>query len=88
MERDLKVVASAIYQAGVTFSLPRPARHCDVIRAMTGAGIETPIRGEQGFLLSDGTFANRIKSKAVAHDAGQLREGPTNVCELFSEDVW
>jgi hypothetical protein len=52
--------------------------------------------GVQGFLLSDGTFADRKRAMVVARAAGQLipraggyAEGEiNNGTELFSEDVW
>lgn len=85
----LLVVAAAILDDdGIIYSVPAPGRHHDVISLMADAGIETPILGEQGFLLSDGRFARRTAAKDVARKAGQLLERASKLKELFSEDVW
>lgn len=95
---DRHIVSAAIrvrHKSGQTghtliFSLPAPARHNDIIRAMVEAGIPPPIGSlyEQGFLDSEGVFAWRTRARAIAEDADQLlpRAGKTN--ELYSEDVW
>lgn len=40
-----------------------------------------------GFLLSDGTFANRYRAERVARRAGQLVREPDGGV-LTSEDLW
>jgi hypothetical protein len=74
---------------GTLYSLPRPARHYQVIALMVQKGRPTPISGQQGFLLDDGTFADRRTAKHVAILASQLLDTAfTHLDELFSEDVW
>jgi len=85
-----RVVAAAV-QTGddlVTHSLPPPARHHHVIRALGEADYPSEESWRQGFLLSDGTFATRREALLVARAAGQvLRETGPHI-GLFSEDVW
>lgn len=83
---------AAIWHRGRTYSVARPGRHHDVIRAMDAAGID-PAQGHQGFITNAGRFVDRRKARLIAEAAGQLlpvddlgavRQHP----ELFSEDVW
>lgn len=94
---DLRVVAAAIRENGIVYTVPRPGRHHTVMMHMRDAHGFTYVSGrEQGFVLSDGTYADRERAYEVAKAAGQLiareggyrkgevHEGP----ELYSEDVW
>jgi len=85
-----RVIAAAIVgYDGEPVSLPAPARHHDVIRHMADVlGHPTPIIGVQGFMLSDGTFAHRIRARLLAELHGQLIERAGKTRELYSEDVW
>lgn len=83
----LYVVQAAIREFGVVFTMPRPARHGHLIRAMVLAGAPPPITGEQGFVLSDGTFADRARAALVAKAAAQVRNR-TGTGDLFTEDLW
>ncbi len=85
-----RVVAAAILgHDGVPVSLPPPARHHDVIRHMVHVlGHSAPIDGEQGFMLSDGTFAHRRRARVFAELHGQLLPRAWGLRELYSEDVW
>ena len=83
---------AAIWYRGRTYSVARPGRHHDIIRAMDLAGID-PAHGHQGFVTSSGRFVDRREARKIAEAAGQLlpvddlgaiRQHP----ELFSEDVW
>lgn len=86
------VVAAAlrISEEGVVFSLPRPNRHHNIIHALHAIQPKLAHGCEQGFLLADGTFANRERALRVAYAAGQLEEknkvGHKDL--LFSEDLW
>lgn len=86
------ILAAAIRQDGVIYTLPVPARHHDIIRYMAlDIGMPTPIAGEQGFLVShqgEARFANRTQAKAIARRSGQILEGKGLLRELFSEDLW
>lgn len=85
----LAVIGVAIIaKGGMMCSLPKPKRHHDVIRAMAASGMDTPIIGEQGFLLSDGTFATREQAAKIAIKANQLLSRSKGLEQLFSEDVW
>jgi hypothetical protein len=85
---DQKIVAAAIKQDGMIFSVPRPGRHHDVIRRMARAGLPIPITGEQGFLTSDGEFVGRRLALGIAENAEQVVTKHGSAAELYSEDVW
>ena len=71
---------------GKLFSVPRPGRHCDVIKLMSeGEGFHW--QDEQGFLLSDGRFARRIPALRIAQEAGQIISSNPRQ-QLYSEDLW
>lgn len=72
----------------VIVSVARPGRHHDIIRALARAGMDTPVRGEQGFTTSSMRFVDRVEGRIVAENAKQLlpRAGTSNL--LFSEDAW
>jgi hypothetical protein len=77
----------AVY-VGVIHALPPPNRHHNIVHALGYAGIDLVGREEQGFLLSDGSFADRPQALVIARAAGQvLRETGPHI-GLFSEDVW
>lgn len=82
----------AIRFRGVTFSLPAPARHHDVIRKIveeTGAATVDSPGEDQGFLDADGQYLTRYRALRVARRTGQLREGiPVYYGELCSENLW
>jgi hypothetical protein len=87
---DLRVVAAAVRtDEGLVHTLPRPARHHDVVRLLAES-FDHPGRGtdEQGFLLSDGSFCRRRRARFVAEEAGQLLPRASDLAELYSEDVW
>jgi hypothetical protein len=73
---------------GKVYSVPRPGRHHDCIKLIASLGYKIPIIGEQGFVLSDGTFADRIYARKVADEANQGIARDMHLDELFSEDLW
>jgi hypothetical protein len=76
-------------QDGKVYSLPKPARHHNVIHHMHELGIsmEEIARADQGFVTECGVWCRRAPAKRIAQKAGQLiRE--THPTALFSEDVW
>lgn len=82
---DLTVLQCALAHGDRIYTMPRPARHAQLIQAFD----ETYL--DQGFLLSDGTYAGRHRAYQVARMADQILprkpdgyDGP----ELFSEDLW
>jgi len=76
---------------GLIHTLPRPARHGDLINPLFWLNGD-PNGGEHGFLLDDGSFVDRTQAWPIAEAAGQIsptarkREAP--YLHLFSEDVW
>ena len=83
------IVAAAVHAYGATWSLPRPARHHNVLFAIDGAGLcaMKPGPDAQGFLTSDGRFVGRTEGAEIAVEVGQiknLRWPPL----LYSEDLW
>ncbi len=86
----LQVDAVAINQNDKIYTLPPPARHPDLMKYMVmELQCQMPVRGEQGFVLSDSSFATRERAAEVALTAGQcvmplFYHGK----ELHSEDLW
>ena len=75
----MTIVAVAIRQGELIHSLPKPARHSDVIhRIFKDSDSKTAVKGEQGFLTSLGTFVDRYEAGRIV---GINRK-------LFSEDLW
>ena len=86
-----KAIAAAVKtEDGVIHFMPPPHRHHHTVHALhyANAGSELIVaRGEQGFVMSDGTFAGRIEAAQAAIEAGQIKAlaYPPN---LDSEDLW
>lgn len=85
------ITAAAIQIEGVTLSLPRPARHAEVLNSANAMGVPESLihTAVQGFLTSAGRFVNRVQAKQIAHIAGQpiIRDDP-HPRDAFSEDFW
>jgi len=79
----------AVIYNGVTYSLPRPNRHHNVIRMIKG-GCYGPTN--QGFLTDAGLYINRRDAFVLAKANGQLNRLSGDQYyqgdELFSEDLW
>ena len=81
-------------RTGEVFSIPKPARHCCVIRSLVKLRRWTSARnGEQGFITESGEFLNRQRGMLHAIQFGQLLKTPEpgrlgNGDILFSEDLW
>lgn len=87
------IIAAAIQIEGVTISLPKPARHGQVLAACGALHMPTYQEGRecQGFLTSKGRFVNRVQAMQIAHIAGQPQLRPKSERhhrDLFSEDLW
>jgi hypothetical protein len=84
------IEAVALCLGGAIHSLPRPARHHDLIRAMISEGIsrDDVAIAEQGFVTNEGNFLSRWRARRVAEKAGQCETGTDGDRELCSEDVW
>jgi hypothetical protein len=84
-------VAALRTREGAIYSLPRPARHHDVIGDMRRQGVssDTVCASEQGFLSTGGTWLRRPPAMRLAELAGQVKPGETiHKRDLFSEDLW
>ncbi|PHQ99502.1 MAG: hypothetical protein COB39_03350 [Marinosulfonomonas sp.] len=82
------IVAAACQIGGLTFSMPAPARHHDVLWSMQAAGIEKASE-VQGFLDHRGVFVGRQAATIVALNWGQItKEQFDDTSELFSEHIW
>jgi hypothetical protein len=89
-QKQLCIIAAAIRdESGRVWQLPIPARHHHIIHLMAEEGLPTPIRGEQGFVTSYGSFVDRKTAAVIATAAKQLKHS-TLVCfgTLYTEDVW
>jgi hypothetical protein len=87
------VETAAVSVKGVVYTLPRPARHCDVMRHIWETVSKDIFVGPdaQGFVTSRGRFVNRRKALRVVKAAGQpqIDHPALNVGnQLFSEDLW
>ena len=81
------IVAAACQVGGLTFSMPAPARHHDVLWSMLAAGV--PHADTQGFLDHRGVFVGRRAAMIVANNWGQVLAGEFDPDgELFSEHLW
>lgn len=70
-------------------SVPAPGRHHNVKYLSRRLGLDATGVEDQGFLLSDGTFATRERALEVAKAAGQIiRRCGGDERKLISENVW
>lgn len=84
------ITAAAILYKDTVYSLPRPARHHDIIRLILETTKESSIEeNEQGFLDDQGQFLRRAPALVIAERAGQLlEERPIWGTNLYSENLW
>lgn len=81
------IVAAACQVGGLTFSLPAPARHHDVLWSMRALGVEKA--EAQGFLDHRGVFVGRKAAMLIANNWGQVSADEFDPDgELFSEHLW
>lgn len=82
------IVAAACQVDGLTFSLPAPARHHDVLRSMVTLGIPPGVE-HQGFLDHRGVFLSRKTAMITAYQFGQMDENEyVEDGDLYSEHLW
>lgn len=84
----LTVLNAAILYNEVIFTLPRPNRHHHIVHAMHAMGLPKSANREQGFILSNGTWADRSLAWEIAKNANQFKGKPHHEYHLFSEDLW
>jgi len=88
-----RAIAAAVKtDDGVIHFMPPPHRHHHTVHALHRPqnGVENDLieaRGEQGFVMSDGTFADRIEAGKAAIEAGQIT-ALAHPPRLYSEDLW
>jgi hypothetical protein len=76
------VCAAVILDTGETVAMPRPNRHHNLIALFPGRV------KHQGFLLSDGSYANRTIAYIAAKNTSQLGRLTKREGILFTEDLW
>lgn len=84
---------AAIMRDGQIWTLPRPARHHNIIWAMNDVdgkkeGQIIPAHGIQGFIDEQGKFLERPVAAIRAQQCGQLIKPLIAPPNLFSEDLW
>jgi len=82
-----KVYQAAIMYDGKIYSLPRPARHADVIRSI--GGMSGPHK--EGFIDSAGYWLTRGGAYIRAQRTGQIKRKDEFVYVaglLYTEDLW
>lgn len=84
------IIAAAVQWEGVTFSLPKPARHGQVLHSIEGTILKSELVPYvcQGFLTSEGRFVNRVQARHIAYMAGQNPKTTGTTRDLYSEDLW
>lgn len=98
-----KIAAAAIQFNNCAWTVPRPARHGDVLKFILDVhpSLDAVLGETQGFITTggawEGRFVDRFEARKIADAAGQIiasRIGPDGVpykfqhSQLFSEDVW
>ena len=92
MKKRKAVAAAVRTEDGLIHFFPAPCRHHHTVHALHRPqnGVENDLiiaQGEQGFVMSDGTFADRIEAGIEAINSGQIKE-LQHPPMLFSEDLW
>lgn len=85
------IVAAAIMYSGKVWTLPKPARHHDIIKNIFDKTGEMAGNSKmmQGFLDVHGTFIGRKEALRIALAARQVKnESEVRAGMLFSEDLW
>lgn len=86
MPGPLRVLSAAVRQHGKLYAVRRPARHHNVMHMMRHRFGLIIHRETQGFMVSDGRFADRAEALVIARAAGQVDQ-IIGGC-LTSEDLW
>lgn len=86
--RQETIIGVALEHEGVMHSLPRPARHHDIIQILYQVHKETIVADTEGFMTSTGRYVLREEALSIAKNANQLLPSHEHPTELFSESVW
>lgn len=85
----LRIATAAVLVGDRVYTLPRPARHCDVMQLIVlETGERVPNDAEQGFLTECERFLRRKPAETVARRAGQVKAVKWPHLGLNSEDLW
>lgn len=84
----MQIKQAAIKDAsGNIHTLPRPARHYNIMHDMRVRGIDDRPNEVQGFITEDDEFVDRKFAAEIALEAGQCVELMASP-RLYSEDLW
>lgn len=86
----IPIAAAVRTDDGMVHFFPPPCRHHHTVHAlhrMTSGSEIVVARGEQGFVMSDGTFASREDAGQCAIEAGRIKK-LAHPPKLYSEDLW
>jgi hypothetical protein len=72
----------------MTYTMPAPARHHNILHSMPPAPDGTVLNVEQGFITSTGRWVDRHTAMGIAVAAGQVDPSKVRMPQLFSEDLW
>ncbi len=82
-----RIVSAAVSIGGLIYSMPAPARHCNILWALQHP--EDGIPQSQGFLTNTGRFVGRLEAYIIATSTGQRKvEDFGGRHEAYSEDFW
>lgn len=75
---------------GRVWSLVPPMRHWDIVEYMRQMGYQGSVDrpGQQGFLLSNNNFCNRLDAYEIAEKAGQIKMPIESGRRLTTEHLW
>lgn len=80
------------YRDPIVFTMPRPARHGNIVATLSLLHPAAALEAEQGFITDDGVFLNRrdafIHAVANAQPWRSDRGHRPGATHLFSEDIW
>ena len=86
------IVAVAIRTPEAILTLPRPARHGNLLHVASKLGGGSGSEQDQGFLTNRGRFVNRVEGAQIALKSGQTdyvrAPGWDGEGCLFTEDLW
>lgn len=85
---DMRIATAAVRVGEAVFTLPRPARHCDVRRLIVVETERVPRECTEGFVTECGRFLNRRQAGTVARASGQTEKLKWPHIGLNSEDLW
>lgn len=67
-------------------TLPRPARHSDIVFQLAIEGDDAALYGSKGFMTTLGRFVERGEGMNIAVTAGQTKQSAKMA--LNTEDLW